>query len=772
MNPTFWRSHLGSSSDESEINEHSSPMLLDTDSEQEYAKVYSLFDSPTISKHLLDKKSAYVRVGIVQKQTPIDTLTRNLRKLSIQDKEETEGDDYDNPEDNSEPDAASSTPTKLTSTNISTWIHQAPQIFHGRWDEDVWKFTETFNKHVKSLSISLDSEELLNYFKEYLEGEVLRVVEPLMVLYAEWDTFIVKFTQRFTTHDRKTLAKAEFKKMNIYAEESLFTFSKLLKNFQIMAPTDEATKVVNILKEYTEVDRNRLLDKEVKTVEEIMKFFAKKEEQKRVFDKNNAKDFDTPAHATTSTSMFSIKKKPPGTDSVLNKKVSAVKHKPSRGTETPRTAPTARRSPPKPLHTKITQTRGNLFLHYRDHDTSRYGLTIRTLVSIELQAVPVTNIAAIKGLIKVNGNLVTFQYNIGSSINVLSTELVKKLQLKPLETSSLLITPSHENTHADLFLLGVDFMATIGAEISLKKKEMTVEIGTDLHTVPLILETRVNFNKAEVTTTSQLPEFTERNTVDKFGHSINKELAESYQKATHDLLDKYTDTFAERLEDLRGADLDPCEIELLDLHPIKLKPALTTLFSNPSGKGRLGRWEVKLRNYDFKVRHNEGISNPADFLSRFPLEKLPEELKEEVLFLYFTEFNQLKSETVAELDRLVKKRPLPGDNKIGNKYVLDQEKSQPVAVANKNANASTIIAFMREKIVAQFGVPKLFITDRGTHLSNESCACFNRYLGIKYQPVTAYRPQANCQVERSIKTLNQTMRKLDTDKPESWDFYL
>ncbi|OMJ11705.1 hypothetical protein AYI70_g9549, partial [Smittium culicis] len=521
MNLTFWRSHLGSSSDESEINEHSSPMLLDTDS---YDSIYSLFDSPTISKHLLDKKSAYVGVGIVQKQTPIDTLTRNLRNLSIQDKEETEGDEYDNSDDNSEPDAASSTPTKLTSTNISTWIHQAPPIFHGRWDEDVWKFAETFNKH-------------------YLEGEVLRVVEPLMVLYAEWDTFIVNFTQRFTTHDRKTLAKAEFKKMNIYAEESLFTFSKLLKNFQIMAPTDEATKVVDILKEYTEVDRNRLLDKEVKTVEEIMNFFAKKEEQKRVFDKKNAKDFDTHAHATTSTSMFSIKKTPPGTDSVLNKKVSPVKHKPIRGTETSRTAPTASSSRP-----------------------------FRRKFSIELQAVPVTNIAAIKGLIKVNGNLVTFQYNIGSSINVLSTELVKKLQLKPVETSSLLITPSHENTHADLFLLGVDFMATIGAEISLKKKEMTVEIGTDLHTVPLILETRVNFNKAEVTTTSQLPEFTERNTVDKFGHSINKELAESYQKATHDLLDKYTDTFAERLEDLRGADLDPCEIELLDLHPIKLKP--------------------------------------------------------------------------------------------------------------------------------------------------------------------------------------------------------
>ncbi|OMJ20514.1 Transposon Ty3-I Gag-Pol polyprotein [Smittium culicis] len=962
-NLTLWRSHLGSSSDESDSGNFEPPLPLDTDSylssvdsalqsptilrARQYAEVYAIFDSPSISKHLLDKKSVYVGAGIIQKQTPIDTLTRNLKNLSLNGKDSESGDEFLDPSLMAEDAAEGSSPIKLPATNVSNWIHQAPPIFHGRWDEDVWKFAEQFNKHVSSLTVTLVSDELLNYFREYLEDEALRIVEPLMVLYPEWDTFIVQFTRRFTHPDRKSRAKVEFKKIDMYAEESLFTFAKLVKIFNIMGALDEDTKVVEILKKCNEVDRNRLLDKDVKTVEDIMNFFAKKEEQQRVFNKKAEKHFDVPSHSSDPTNMFIIKRPTPGTNSVLDKKKDNS-HKSNKPTVTPsnntgknsqrrpfcqncrrhgHTADACRRSQTEtPTHTGPLQKREafsslprarheplktNTPSHKRmdvdstpyKKDVDRYNQADVNLVSIGMQEIPTSNVAAIKGKLKIHKREVLFQYDSGSSINVISTALVQKLKLKPVETSELLITPVSgisqpskvikvvpldfptfscsatfsviENTRPDLFLLGVDFMVTIGAEISLKKKLMTVELQGKVHHVPLILENRKDYKRAEVATATDIPEFIPVATENKFVNSVNEELKPAQRLATEDLLTEYTDIFAEKLEDLRGADVSPYH------------RALTTLFSNPPGKGRLGRWVVKLRHYDFTIRHKEGASNPADFLSRFPWEELPEVLEEEVLYISTSDFSQLYQNVKAGLERLSAERPLPGDGGIKNKYEIRQDKlyvkinnilklyvvpaelkdvikrihnehhknaqetfriltenyfapasfpmvknvvrsceqcqrhnyavrrtepfhgvqvkypfqqwgldvagpftpvsssgnkyiivaidyftKWPVAVATKSVNAAIIIAFLCEQIIANFGVPKLLITDRGTHLSNEACASFNRYLGINHMPVTAYRPQANGQVERTIQTLKQTLRKIVTEKPENWDCYL
>ncbi|OMJ10414.1 hypothetical protein AYI69_g10251 [Smittium culicis] len=48
--------------------------------------------------------------------------------------------------------------------------------------------------------------------------------------------------------------------------------------------------------------------------------------------------------------------------------------------------------------------------------------------------------------------------------------------------------------------------------------------------------------------------------------------------------------------------------------------ALIQLFTKDIHLGRLGRWALKLRNYDFEVIHKDGSKNPADFLSRYPAE--------------------------------------------------------------------------------------------------------------------------------------------------------
>ncbi|OMJ13199.1 Retrovirus-related Pol polyprotein from transposon [Smittium culicis] len=48
--------------------------------------------------------------------------------------------------------------------------------------------------------------------------------------------------------------------------------------------------------------------------------------------------------------------------------------------------------------------------------------------------------------------------------------------------------------------------------------------------------------------------------------------------------------------------------------------ALFQLFTKYVPRGRVRRWALKLRNYDFEIIHKDGSKNPADFLSRYPAE--------------------------------------------------------------------------------------------------------------------------------------------------------
>ncbi|OMJ21502.1 Retrovirus-related Pol polyprotein from transposon [Smittium culicis] len=119
--------------------------------------------------------------------------------------------------------------------------------------------------------------------------------------------------------------------------------------------------------------------------------------------------------------------------------------------------------------------------------------------------------------------------------------------------------------------------------------------------------------------------------------------------------------------------------------------------------------------------------------------------------------------------------PLPSTKTYKNKYIIlavDYFTKWPVAAAVPEINASVIIAFICENIISSFGVPNTLITDRGTHLSNELVATFNRYLGINHKPVTAYRPQANGQVERTIQTFKQALRKICNQDQDNWDIYI
>jgi len=71
---------------------------------------------------------------------------------------------------------------------------------------------------------------------------------------------------------------------------------------------------------------------------------------------------------------------------------------------------------------------------------------------------------------------------------------------------------------------------------------------------------------------------------------------------------------------------------------------------------------------------------------------------------------------------------------------------RPLFLAN---DAKIVVKFLRENILARFGMPRAIISDQGTHFNNRSFdALLKRYL-IVHRLATSYHPQTSSQVEVS-----------------------
>ncbi|OMJ17839.1 Retrovirus-related Pol polyprotein from transposon [Smittium culicis] len=759
------------------------------ETKDQYCDVHSAFISDNHRAEL--SISDVPTTGIVQKHSGLEEVLRNLKKLSISDPEKKGV-----PED---------------------WVRQPPATFSGKWDENVTSFLKTFTAHVDSMKLNLESTELINYFKEYLKGEALRISEPLAVIYPNWDNFVEKFSDRFNGKERIKRAKAELFKLSLYSEEVLFVFAKLKSIFEAMELQDETEQLTEILKKSTINDRNRILDKGLETFSEVLEYYLTEEERHKRFGKPKR---DQPSQSSLKSSATSSeysdgKKQVKVVTATVSKDLTKVKcfrcemighyardcpvyqsktNKVTSVTETPKQDNSKVRK--LPFSTGITAPENKRV------DLSNTPTPIRKLLEKKLdvnlvdlgdQMRVTKEVTAVTGTVEVNGILVKFQYDSGASVNIISEDLVNSMELGPMMDCTW--GKSQEDSFNEL-----------------KQK---------LISAPLL----------------QYPE--------------------------------WSDDFV-----------------LITDASTKGLGAILAQGKDGRDRGRLGRWVVRLSHYDFLVKHREGKSNPADFLSRFPWEDIPPAV-EEVMYVNTEQYNDFKekirkAEDAMQLgthtpeqeglvdkfstsgneiyfkrkDRLVKylppaklasaitklhneqhqnpyrtfksltkhyyipgayslvkdtverceecqrnnytvrrsepfhgiqitgpfqtwgidvAGPLPASRTYRNKYLIlavDYFTKWPVAVAVPEVNASIIIAFICEHILSAFGVPKVLVSDRGTHLSNELVATFNRYLGINHKPVTAYRPQANGQIERTIQTFKQALRKICNKDIQNWDIYL
>ncbi|OMJ17838.1 hypothetical protein AYI69_g7272, partial [Smittium culicis] len=514
------------------------------ETKDQYCDVHSAFISDNHRAEL--SISDVPTTGIVQKHSGLEEVLRNLKKLSISDPEKKGV-----PED---------------------WVRQPPATFSGKWDENVTSFLKTFTAHVDSMKLNLESTELINYFKEYLKGEALRISEPLAVIYPNWDNFVEKFSDRFNGKERIKRAKAELFKLSLYSEEVLFVFAKLKSIFEAMELQDETEQLTEILKKSTINDRNRILDKGLETFSEVLEYYLTEEERHKRFGKPKR---DQPSQSSLKSSATSSeysdgKKQVKVVTATVSKDLTKVKcfrcemighyardcpvyqsktNKVTSVTETPKQDNSKVRK--LPFSTGITAPENKRV------DLSNTPTPIRKLLEKKLdvnlvdlgdQMRVTKEVTAVTGTVEVNGILVKFQYDSGASVNIISEDLVNSMELGPMMDCTW--GKSQEDSFNEL-----------------KQK---------LISAPLL----------------QYPE--------------------------------WSDDFV-----------------LITDASTKGLGAILAQGKDGRDRGRLGRWVVRLSHYDFLVKHREGKSNPADFLSRFPWEDIPPAV-EEVMYVNTEQYNDFK----------------------------------------------------------------------------------------------------------------------------------
>ena len=94
--------------------------------------------------------------------------------------------------------------------------------------------------------------------------------------------------------------------------------------------------------------------------------------------------------------------------------------------------------------------------------------------------------------------------------------------------------------------------------------------------------------------------------------------------------------------------------------------------------------------------------------------------------------------------------PLPSS--LGNEYILvvvDYVSKWVKVVAAPKNDAKTVVKFLKKNIFARFGVPRVLISDRGSHFCNSLLQKVLGHYHVTHKVASPYHPQTNGQEEVS-----------------------
>ncbi|CAN6542443.1 unnamed protein product [Malus baccata var. baccata] len=165
--------------------------------------------------------------------------------------------------------------------------------------------------------------------------------------------------------------------------------------------------------------------------------------------------------------------------------------------------------------------------------------------------------------------------------------------------------------------------------------------------------------------------------------------------------------------------------------------ALKYLLTKKEAKPRLIRWILLLQEFDIEIRDKKGSENVvADHLSRM----------------------------VHNEESLPILETFPDEQLLSIKWVE--------AKATRTNDSKVVADFIRTNIFARFGMPRVIISDGGSHFCNRTIEALLRKYSVTHKVSTPYHPQTNGQAEVSNREIKQILEKTVGPTRKDWSLRL
>ena len=90
------------------------------------------------------------------------------------------------------------------------------------------------------------------------------------------------------------------------------------------------------------------------------------------------------------------------------------------------------------------------------------------------------------------------------------------------------------------------------------------------------------------------------------------------------------------------------------------------------------------------------------------------------------------------------------------------------AAAVQKSDAKIVLRFLNKHIFTRFGVPRMIISDEGSHFCNKHFTRLMEDQGIKHRVATTYHPQTNGQAEVSNREIKRILEKVVKSNRKDW----
>ncbi|CAN6567537.1 unnamed protein product [Malus baccata var. baccata] len=207
--------------------------------------------------------------------------------------------------------------------------------------------------------------------------------------------------------------------------------------------------------------------------------------------------------------------------------------------------------------------------------------------------------------------------------------------------------------------------------------------------------------------------------------------------------------------------------------------AIKYLLTKKEAKPRLIRWMLLLQEFDIEIRDKKGVENVvADHLSRMVHEEaspISETFPDEQLMSIQDQMpqNPILSVEIFDVWGIDFMGPFPSSH--GFLYILlavDYVSKWVEAKATRTNDSKVVAEFVKSNIFARFGMPRVFISDGGSHFCNRTIEALLKKYNVTHRVSTPYHPQTSGQAEVSNREIKQILEKTVGPTRKDWSFRL